>query len=164
MMKRNKPSPRKKPDESPARSEYSRALDHLTRYLALRDHSQYELKTKLLRAFDPELVERLMVEADENGWLVPEDQIAERLVLAFERRQKSRRYIEDQLKKRHLPIPQARAENEIETVRNLFERKFGVKKLSWEERTKAYRFLKYRGFADRAIREVLKENETGEKA
>lgn len=102
-----------------------------------------------------------MTEAEENGWLTAEDQIAERLVLALERRQKSRRYIEGQLKKRRLPIPKGEAENEIEIVRNLVERKFGSEKLSFEERAKAYRFLKYRGFADRAIRQVL--NETGEK-
>lgn len=102
-----------------------------------------------------------MTEAEENGWLVSEEQIAERLVLAFERRQKSRRYIEGQLKKRRLPIPKGEAENETEIARRLVERKFGIEKLSFVDKAKAYRFLKYRGFEDRAINEVL--NQTGEK-
>lgn len=145
-----------KKDEFRPRNEYAQALDRLTRYLALRDHSRYELKTKLLRRFDAELVDRLMHEAEANGWLVAEDQIAERLVLALERRNKSRRYIEAQLMKRRLPVPRAEEENEIEIIRKLVERKFGVDKLSFEDKAKAYRFLKYRGFKDRAIRQVLK--------
>ncbi len=150
---------RKRKDEFRPRNEYSQALDSLTRYLALRDHSRHELKTKLLRRFDPELVDKLMQEAEDNGWLLAEDVIAERLVLALERRNKSRRYIEAQLMKRRLPVPKAEEENEIEIVRKLVERKFGIEKLSFEEKAKAYRFLKYRGFKDRAIRQVLNEKQ-----
>lgn len=150
----------RKNQESPApRNEYARALDSLTRYLALRDHSLYELKTKLLRRFDPDLVDRLLKEAGENGWLTPEEQVAERLVLALERRSKSRRYIEAQLMKRRLPKAKFEDENEEDNVRKLVERKFGTEKLSYEEKAKAYRFLKYRGFADRMIRKVLNEKQ-----
>lgn len=140
------------------KNEYARALDSLTRYLALRDHSLYELKTKLGRRFSPELIERLLQEAQENGWLQPEEQIAERLALALARRHKSRRYIEGQLRKRGLPIPAPTGlEDEYESVRHLVQRKFGTDELSFEDKAKAYRFLRYRGFKDSVIRQVLNE-------
>lgn len=149
------------PPRNDQRSDYSRALDRLTAYLALRDHSRFELRTKLLRRFPPELVERLMDEAERNGWLTAEETISERLVLALERRMKSRRYIEGQLRKKKLPVPPRETvsygeeSGESERVRALVERKFGPLPLTFEAKAKAYRFLKYRGFDDRAIKQVL---------
>ena len=138
------------------RSEYARALDLLTRYLALRDHSRQELERKLSRRFEAELVERVLNEADERGWIGQPEEIAARAALALQRRKKSRRYIEGQLRKRGLPLPPRDDEAELENVRELIERKFGPPaELSFDERAKAFRFLKYRGFADRLIRTVL---------
>jgi SOS response regulatory protein OraA/RecX len=160
-MRTRTANPKKPPEEAAQeRSDYSRALDSLTRHLALRDHSRFELKTKLERRFDPELVERLLAEAEERGWLLPEDQVAERLTRALVRKHKSARYIEAQLRKRRLPLLPRTAEAadaEIETIRHLVIRKFGTESLSFEDKAKAYRFLKYRGFQDRAIRQVLNE-------
>ncbi|MGE0527770.1 MAG: regulatory protein RecX [Bdellovibrionales bacterium] len=151
--------------ESP-RALYARAQDALTRYLALRDHSRFELRTKLLRRFPPEVVDRVLAEADENGWLPSEEIMAKRAVESYERKLKSRRYIEGQLRKRGLPVPDATTASEFEPeveeesvevqkARALVERKFGAHKLSFEERAKAFRYLKYRGFEDRWIRQVL---------
>lgn len=138
------------------KSEYSRALDLLTRYLALRDHSRHELRQKLSKRFASELIEKLLSEADENGWLTPEEKIAAQAALAWQRRMKSRRYIEGQLRKRKLPLPPRDDETELENVRALVERKFGPPhELSYEERAKAYRFLRYRGFDDRTIGKVF---------
>lgn len=142
--------------ELPLENDYKKALDSITRYLAMRDHSLYELKSKLLRRFDRELVENLLQEAKEYGWLGDEKQIAERLVLALERRGKSPRYIEAQLKKKHLPLPPMRSDNEVEIIERLIQKKFGVLGLTFADKAKAYRYLKYRGFSDRAIRQVLK--------
>lgn len=144
-------------ENPPSRNELARARDRLTRYLALRDHSLHELRTKLERNFERELVDKVLEEADANGWLTPEEQIAERLAAALGRRNKSHRYIEAQLRKRKLPVPLAEADDEIERIRHLVERKFGTDSLSFEDKAKAYRFLKYRGFGDRAIRQVLNE-------
>lgn len=100
-------------------------------------------------------MERLLNEAEENGWLTPEEQIAERLALSLARRHKSQMYINGQLRKRQLPRVQV--DDELESIRHLLERKFGTGELSYEEKGKAYRFLKYRGFKDSAIRQVLNE-------
>jgi SOS response regulatory protein OraA/RecX len=140
------------------KNEYTQALDRMTRYLALRDHSRYELQQKLSRAFSEEIVARVLDEADANGWLAPEEVIAERAARALGRKFKSQRYIEGALRKRRLPVPPRDNEAELEKIRDLVERKFGpAADLSFEEKAKAFRFLKYRGFDDRSIRQVLNE-------
>ena len=144
------------PRQKGAKNEYAQALESLTRALAHRDHSRFELQQKLLRKFDASLVERVIGEAEANGWLASEELVAERLVLALEHRKKSRQYIEDQLKKRRLPIPSLSVENELEIIRELVERKFGSGPLSEDGKAKAYRFLQYRGFDDRMIKQVVK--------
>jgi SOS response regulatory protein OraA/RecX len=138
------------------KSEYARALDLLTRYLALRDHSRHELQQKLSRRFAQETIEKLLVEADANGWLAPEEKIAACAQAAWQRRMKSRRYIEGQLRKRRLPLPPRNDEIELENGRALIERKFGVPQtLSYNDRAKAYRYLKFRGFDERTIAKVF---------
>lgn len=139
-----------------AKSEYVRALDLMARYLALRDHSRHELQTKLSSRFAPDLVDKLLTEAEEKGLLPAPEEIAERAAAAWLRRGKSRAYVEAQLLKRHLPLPARGDEQELQNVKTLVERKFGdPTTLGYEEQGKAYRFLKYRGFADRLIRMVL---------
>lgn len=144
--------------ERNSRSEYQRALDRISRYLALRDHSRFELKTKLSRHFDAKIVESVLAEAEERGWVASEEDIAARAALSYRRSLKSRRYIEGQLRKKRLPVPPRDDEAEVEAIRALVERKFGTSSgFSFEERSKVYRFLKYRGFDDRCIRQVLNE-------
>jgi SOS response regulatory protein OraA/RecX len=86
------------------------AFELLTRLLATRDHSVYELKMKLARRFDPQLIEHVL-----------------------------------------------EGEAELDKMRHLLERRFGsVSDMDRETHAKAYRFLRFRGFADRWIRQVLK--------
>lgn len=147
--------------EKTNKSDYLKALDRLSRYLALRDHSRHELKTKLSRHFEDELVERVLDEASERGWLAPDEDIAARAALAYARKLKSRRYIEAQLRKRGLAMPvsvpdEGETPAEVDKARALVERKFGdVRALDRDTRAKVFRFLKYRGFEDRWIRQVL---------
>lgn len=121
----------------------------------MRDHSLHELKTKLKRRFDESLVDAVVAEAEARGWLSSEEHIAENLVAALERRGKSFAYIQLQLRKRRLPIPAMDSEKEIEKARQLLSKKFGDEKLNFDEKAKAFRFLKYRGFPDSAIRKAL---------
>jgi SOS response regulatory protein OraA/RecX len=137
------------------KSEYARALDSLTRYLARRDHSKSELRTRLGRKYPTELVDRLLSDAEDSGWLPPEDQLAQRLALTLARRHKSRAYIEAQLRAKGLPVKDGGPE--LENARHLVERKFGPGPLTSEDQERAYRFLKYRGFEDRVIQQVLNE-------
>ena len=149
-------SVRKKMHPRTNKSEYAQALDLLTRYLTLREHSRHELREKLARRFEPDLIERALAAADKNGWLPQESAIAAHAALVWQRKLKSRQYIEEQLRKRQLPLPPADDEIEVTTVRTLVERKFGQpEKLSADERARALRFLTYRGFDERTIGMVL---------
>jgi len=137
---------------------FAKALESLARYLAMRDHSETELRTKMRRRFEPDIVEHALIQAKERDWLVAPEKLAQRVIEALGRRKKSHRYIQNALKKRGLPSTTADSEDEIEKIRHLLRSKFvGTQDLSYEEKTKAYRFLKYRGFQDALIRKVLNE-------
>jgi regulatory protein len=140
------------------RSSFDRALEALTRYLSVRDHSRFELQTKLERRFDASTVAEVLVYAARKRLLLKEQTVAENLVEQLVRKHKSQRFIESELGKRHLPVPALpAAEQDLLNARFLLQRKFGVQPLSLEDQAKAYRFLKYRGFDERAIQQVLNE-------
>lgn len=139
------------------KTEFLRALDSIARLLAMRDHSLHELKTKLSRRFEDDILKAALSEAETRGWLSDEAAIAERLAGALGRKNKSRRYIEAQLKRRRLPAVQMDGDLELEKAKELLIRKFGEEKLSFEDKAKAFRFLRNRGFDDRSIRQVLKD-------
>lgn len=140
------------------RSSFDRALEALTRYLSVRDHSRFELQTKLERRFEPAVVEEVLAFAEKKRLLLNEQSVAENLVEQLVRKHKSRRFIETELEKRRLPRPQFTAEEtELANMRLLLKRKFGLQPLSLEDQAKAYRFLKYRGFEESAIQQVIHE-------
>ena len=100
-----------------------------------------------------------MEDATARGWLASEEEIAARAALMWQRKLKSRAYIEEQLKKRGLPIPPA-AEDDAQTARGLIVKKFGnLSELDAEGRVKAQRYLLNRGFDDRTIKKVLNVEE-----
>ncbi len=142
--------------------EFKQALDVVAKCLALRDHSLHELKTKLSRKFEPEMVTRVLGVAEARGWLCSEEKVAEQLAAALHRRGKSLGYINGQLRKRKLPVVEMSSDEELTKARDLLVRRFGEEKLSYEERTKAYRYLKYRGFEDRWIRKALNNEQPDE--
>lgn len=140
------------------RSSFDRALEALTRYLSVRDHSRFELQTKLERRFEPAVVEDVLAFAAKKRLLLNEKNVAENLVDQLVRKHKSTRFIETELEKRRLPRPEITAEEtELANMRLLLKRKFGLQPLSLEDQAKAYRFLKYRGFEESAIQQVIHE-------
>jgi regulatory protein len=139
-----------------SKSDFARALDAVTRLLANRDHSRHELEQKLSRRFDQEVVSKILAHVDECGWIPPNEQLAARAALSLQNKMKSQRYIEAHLRKRKLPLPPRDDEKEVESARQLIERKFGnPRELSFDDRVKAIRFLKFRGFNSRSIGLVL---------
>jgi SOS response regulatory protein OraA/RecX len=137
------------------------ALDFIARAVAVRDHSRLELQQKLSTKFSPDVVTEAMARAEASRWLAPETEIAERAALTFERKLKSRAYIENQLQKRGLPLPPRDVQAERQSARNLVEKKYGpVEDLSFESRAQASRYLIYRGFDESTIRTVLNDPES----
>jgi SOS response regulatory protein OraA/RecX len=136
----------------------SRALESLARHLAARDHSELELRQKLRRRFEKDIVDQALNFALERNWLLEPEKLAVRATEEFSRRKKSHRYIQDQLRRRGLPPTAANDDAELTKMRGLLQRKFGSAiDLAYEENAQAFRFLKYRGFQDALIRKVLNE-------
>lgn len=140
------------------RSSFDRAFEALARYLRIRDHSRFELQTKLERRFDAATVAEVLTHAARKRLLLNEKSVAENLVEQLVRKHKSRRFIEVELERRRLPKPEfTLKETELANMRLLLKRKFGVQPLSLEDQAKAYRFLKYRGFDESSIQQVINE-------
>lgn len=138
----------------------SKALESLARYLAMRDHSETELRTKMGRRFESDVVEKAIELARERDWLLAPEKLAQKATEELRRRKKSHRYIQNTLRKRGLPATSRDSDGEMEKIRELLRSRFvEAGDLSYEEKAKAYRFLKYRGFDDALIRKVLNEKQ-----
>lgn len=143
-------------EKTATKTEVQAALDELARLLAVRDHSLLELRGKLAARFNQESIDQALAQAQTKRWLQSEDEIAARAALTFQRKLKSRAYIENQLLRRGLPLPPQDHEMEQATARKLVEKKFGpVENLGFEERESAMRYLGNRGFDEHTIRMVL---------
>lgn len=140
-----------------------RAFDALTRYLAIRDHSEVELRKKLKKRFEDSIIERALEWAHEHRMIAPPEELAARTARELTRKKKSQRYIQSQLRARGLPEVLVSDDDELTKMRALLLAKFGeYSDLTFEEKTKALRFLQYRGFSNALIRRVLNEKNEGD--
>ncbi len=138
--------------------DFGRALDSLSRYLTRRDHSELELKQKLSRRYTPEIVTRAVQHAHDHKWIRPPEELAEIWTRQLGQKKRSHRYITGYLRKRGIPATSPDPEFEVDKCRRLLETKFHkTVNFTFEEKTKAYRFLAYRGFNDAVIKRVINE-------
>lgn len=154
------------PAESTSRrSPYSRLLDKATRILAMRDHSEQELRRKLSAQptfpgkpkteedpFTPEDIEKVIAWCYEHRWL-DDAQFASRFIASRNRKGYGPQRIRQELQGKGIArdLSEAAMENcEIdwqEMARDIAERKFGEQlPTEWKERAKVQRYLQYRGF------------------
>lgn len=154
------------PAESTSRrSPYSRLLDKATRILAMRDHSEQELRRKLSAQptfpgkpkteedpFTPEDIEKVIAWCYEHRWL-DDAQFASRFIASRSRKGYGPQRIRQELQGKGIArdLSEAAMENcEIdwqEMARDIAERKFGEQlPTEWKERAKVQRYLQYRGF------------------
>ena len=150
---------------TPRRNAYSRLLDKTTRILAMRDHSEQELRRKLLAQptfpgkpkveedpFTPEDIEKVIAWCYEHHWL-DDAQFASRFIASRARKGYGPQRIRQELQGKGIARDtgeSAMLNCEIdwqELAREIAERKFGEKlPTEWKERAKVQRFLLYRGF------------------
>ena len=128
-------------------------------FLARRDHSEKELRQKLLRNYDETDVELAIHHCREHGWLAKPEALSEQTMNALHRRKKGFLLIQRYLRQKGLPVPKCDEETEIEKARQLLARKWpqgltGDAKNS-DLLRRAYRHLKSRGFQEEIIRKVL---------
>ncbi|MCB0422806.1 MAG: regulatory protein RecX [Bdellovibrionales bacterium] len=142
-------------------SDKRQALYKLADYLARRDHSAQELRSKLLRKFTTDAVQWALKEATEQGWMSPPEELAERVALSLQRKKKGAKYIQRYLAEKGLPKVPVSTDSEKKNALTLLEEKFGPpSQLTYEEKQKAFNFLYRRGFEDVIIRHVLFSRES----
>lgn len=131
--------------------------------LARREHSYAELKTKLLPYGAQEEIDNLLSQLKEKNWL-SDERFAEAWIkhrgvkygkqrLRHELQQKGvhTELISDSLD-RYL-------EDELTQARAVWQKKYGTKAKTPQERAKQMRFLQYRGYSWDIIRQIINENE-----
>lgn len=150
---------------SPKRSAYARLLDKATRILAMRDHSEHELRRKLTAAptfpgsntseqptFTPEDIEKVIAWCYDHRFL-DDAQFASRFIASRGRKGYGPQRIRQELQQKGIDRATGEAammDCEVDwqaMAREMAEKKFGDPLPSeWKERAKVQRFLLYRGF------------------
>jgi regulatory protein len=124
--------------------------------LARRGHSTLELRQKMALRFSPEEIEDAILFAEENNWMTPPHELAERVVEELSRKKKGQRYIQQFLKRKGLPTVAPDRDVELQKGRDIAEAKIGrLGPYDFEEQRKIYRLLVNRGFDAETIRAVL---------
>ena len=131
------------------------------RYLARREHSRAELHGKLLpHVQEGENLEAVLDELEKRNWL-SDARAATQWVDAKRGRFGTRRIVHE-LRQKGIPdtliadvVPQLK-ETELESAREVWQRKFGIQPQGPKEKAKQIRFLQSRGFSMDVIFKVLK--------
>ena len=142
-------------------SDYRKALDKAFSFLGIRDHSEYELYSKLLRTFDPDTSRQAVDRIRELGYL-DDTSFAERYAGELLRKGKSLGEIRLKLNEKRISheisesVLGALESDETPLIIDLINSKY-LRKLSAENgRQKVYAALLRRGFRSRDITAALK--------
>ena len=126
--------------------------------LARRDHSELELRRKLLVRYNGEEVDDAIEYARQNKWLKPPEELSELVAEQLAQRQKGSRYIRQYLRSKGLPPVARNVEAETQRGLQLAQHKLGCQPpFDHETRVKIQRLLRNRGFDDETIRKVINE-------
>ena len=135
-------------------------------YIAQRDHSEKELKSKLrrLKNFQDRKSPRYTIEEIERGiewayvnkWIKPSDQLSEAVAHTLHKKKKGIRYINAYLAQKGLPSQKLDEELELDKAIKLIRRKLIDKTVDSNLKLKLTRFLISRGFPANIISKALK--------
>lgn len=136
-----------------------KAVDRIATYLASRDHSVRELRTKLQRHFEPKVIEQALAIAGEYNWLADPMTLAVQIQEQLYRRGKGHNYIVNQLRKKGLPEVSLQSDLEAETAARVLNSKYpNWQSFDSKQIGKAYRFLLSRGFTPSIVFELKKNS------
>lgn len=122
-------------------------------FLARRDHSEKELREKLMQRFEEAEVEKAIGEVRDRGWLLPPEELAAKVAESLHRKNKSYYYILHFLRKKGLPSVDRDSEREQEKALSILTSK--AKDLG--DRNHLLSLLKNRGFDTDTSRKALDE-------
>lgn len=140
--------------------------DLALRALSRREYSRQELQRKLRQTAEPdemEQLEELLDEFVQRGW-ISDSRYAEQIVFARRNKFGSLR-VAQELRQQGVSDSsieealQPLRDNELETARAVWQKKFGSPPADMKERAKQVRFLQSRGFSSEVIRRVLGRDE-----
>jgi regulatory protein len=153
------------PEKSDSKRE---ALERAMQFIAMRDHSEQELKRKLNRKFTPEAVQNAIENMKEQNWITDPETLAQRVTDTLHRKKKGHLYIKNYLRKIGLKETARNSEIEIQKAQKILEKKFPkvedghkydrLSKSRDESRKrtqKMIRFLSSRGFDSEIVRKVV---------
>ncbi|MHB9100901.1 MAG: recombination regulator RecX [Sulfuricella sp.] len=133
-------------------------------FLSRREYSRLELKRKLAAHVENESeLETLLDDFSRRGWL-SEQRFTEQIIHARSGKYGAQR-IAQELKEKGVSaeavaavLPQLK-ENELETARAVWAKKFGALPSDANDRAKQMRFMASRGFSQNVIWKVLRQQE-----
>lgn len=131
--------------------------------MAKRDHTEKELRKKLLLRCDPEIVEQTMVWAKEQNWLSAPEKLKTQFAEQLSRRGKGVRKINQKLKELGLESIKSDKDNELIKAKKLVNAKWSAvdfKGLDFKEsqklKAKIMRYLVTRGYESDVVSSILK--------
>ncbi|WP_276639671.1 regulatory protein RecX [Siccibacter turicensis] len=155
---------------SPRRSPYARLFDRATRVLAMRDHSEQELRKKLSTVYPgqkdeppaPEDIEKVIASCLEQHWL-DDARFARQFIASRARKGYGSRRIRQELQQKGISrelCDAAMAECEVGWTQAAWDqatKKYGEPLPTlFAEKAKVQRFLLYRGFLMEDIQEIYR--------
>ena len=148
------------PESASKRRPAKPAREKIVDFLAMRDHSERELRQKLKRRYEAAEIDEAMEFARENNLLAPEEVVAERTARALGRKRKGHRFINQYLKHKGLPVVAKDDEEEERKAIELVEARLKLdftenRKFDFETKKKIQRLLANRGFDLDTIRRVI---------
>ena len=136
------------------------ARERTTDYIALRDHSEAELRTKLSRYYETSEIDDAIRFAREQNWILPATELANRVATALGVKNKGHEYINQYLHSQGLPPVARDHDEELRKARLLIDSKLAKgASLDYEGKKKLHRLLVSRGFEAETIREALSLSE-----
>lgn len=141
----------------------SHAKKRIMDYVAKRDHSEKELRTKLKRYAEADIIDQAIQWAIEQKWLAAPEVLKEKFADQLHRRGKGIRSINQKLKAKGLPSTKSDFETEIVKARKLVFAKWDASdfngldfKQAQKLKAKIMRFLITRGFETDVVGQILK--------
>ena len=128
-------------------------------YVALRDHSEKELRKKLSAYFENDEIQKAIDYGKKNNW-IPESfeqlsKLSKQFASQLQRKGKGKLIVNQKLKEKGLPEIFFDAEDELQIALTLAQKKLGSKDLDKKMQEKIGRFLISRGFSTDIVRDII---------
>jgi regulatory protein len=129
-------------------------------YLALRDHTEKELREKLNSLYSLEEIDQAILVAKQNRWIAAsaesEHKVSVETAKALGKKGRGIGFINQYLEKKGLPEIVLDSASELEKAKSLVENKYSdLSKMDQRQRAKAGRFLLSRGFEMDVVQQII---------